>query len=134
MFLTPLNYSFPLQLVPVYEWEPVKPDDNAAPPAPPPSCGGGDVSPPPADTSSPELRLVFKGYEWRAVAERTVFPRENWESIFRSEADANDDERNPHRHEQTRRPVVPPPKPSHEVSVGMQPTDLSLNKPEASES
>ena len=101
MFLTPLNYSFPLQLVPIFEWEPVQPADGAATPAPPPApCEGTDASMAPADTPSspPDLRLVFKGYEWRAVAERAVFYREDWESVFRGEADAKEEERDPSAH------------------------------------
>jgi len=138
MFLTPLNYSFPMQLVPVYEWEQVSnPSDGASPPAPPsPSCDGSDSSTTPADPPPPstELRLVFKGYEWRLAAERNVFPREDWESIFRSEADAKDEERDPktHRNEPAHR--LPPPKASHEASTGMHPGDLSPNKPDPSES
>ena len=138
MFLTPLNYSFPMQLVPVYEWESVaNPSDGTSSPAPPPpSCDGSDSSTAAADPAAPssELRLVFKGYEWRLVAERNVYPREDWESIFRPEADAKDDERDPHRHDTTRRPTVPPPKPTHDISTNLHPTDPSPGKSDPSES
>ena len=63
MFLTPPNFIFPVQLVPIFEWEPVE-----TPPSPPP--GEGCVTSPAAAESPPDLRLVFKGYEWRAVGER----------------------------------------------------------------
>ena len=106
MFLTPLNYSFALHLVPVFEWKPVEPADradaDAAPPCP-------DSPAPPAD-----MRLVLRGYEWRNVAQRAVFPREDWESILRSEADAKEQERDPvaHRNEAARRPLRPQPAPN----------------------
>lgn len=138
MLLTPLNYFFSLQLVPVFEWERVDSPDGEAPPAP---CVGtvvpgdsADLPPPPPDAPSSDLRLVFKGYEWRPVAERTVFSREDWESVLRSEADAKEDERDPHRSELARRPTVQPPKPSHDVSAGLHPMESSVNKPDTSES
>jgi hypothetical protein len=136
MFLTPLNYSFPLQLVPIFEWEPVPPADGAATPAPPPAaCEGTDASMTPADTPSspPDLRLVFKGYEWRAVAERAVFYREDWESVFRNEADAKDGERDPsaHRSEPAHRHAPPPP--SHAVSNEIHGTDPTQDKTDSSE-
>ena len=136
MFLTPLNYSFPLQLVPIFEWEPVQPADGAAPPAPPPApCEGPDASLAPADTpSSPsDLRLVFKGYEWRAVAERAVFYREDWESIFRCEADAKEEERDPEAHRSEPAHHQAPPRPSHAVSNDIHSTDPTQDKTDSSE-
>ncbi|HET7528556.1 MAG TPA: hypothetical protein VFK10_21630 [Burkholderiaceae bacterium] len=135
MFLVPPNFNFPMQLVPVFEWEKVDdPSNSASPPAAPPSCDGTDTGfadTAPADTSSPEMRLVFKGYEWRAVAERNIYPRADWESIYRSEADARDEERDPHQRDAVHRPVVP--KPPH---IGTDPhlLDPSISKPEPSES
>ena len=121
MFLTPPNFIFPVQLVPIFEWEPVE-----TPPSPPP--GEGCVTSPAAAESPPDLRLVFKGYEWRAVGERSFYPREDWESIFRSEADAKDDERDPlaHRHDPARRPVTARPAPDASHAPGVAPdTDSS---------
>jgi len=116
MFLTPPNFTFPLQLVPVFEWEAVDP-----PPPPAAPCEGSATSPASADGPSDHLRLVFKGYEWRAIGERSCYPREDWESILRSEADAKEDERDPlaHRHDPARRPAPARPAPdvSHDASV-----------------
>jgi hypothetical protein len=116
MFLTPLNFSFPLQLVPIFEWEPVEP------PAPPPApCEGTDASAPAEDADAPrDLRLVFKGYEWRAIGERSVYPREDWESVYRGEADAKEEERDPVAHRQEPRRPAPP---RHDVSDSIHGTD-----------
>lgn len=137
MLLTPLNYSVSLQLVPVFEWERVDAPDGAAPPAPFVSTvapGEGFVAPPASsDAPSSDLRLVFKGYEWRPVAERTVFTREDWESVYRSEADAKEEDRDPRRTETARRATVPPPKPTHDPFAGMH-TNPSIDKPDTSES
>ncbi|HEU5295018.1 MAG TPA: hypothetical protein VFU71_09520 [Burkholderiaceae bacterium] len=137
MLLTPINYFVSLQLVPVFQWERVDAPDGAAPPAP---CvgtvlpGEGSVEPPStSDAPSSDMRLVFKGYEWRPVAERTVFAREDWESVYRSEADAKEEDRDPHSAEATRRPTVPPPKPTHDPFEGMH-TNPSVDRPDTTES
>jgi hypothetical protein len=138
MFLVPPNFNFPMQLVPVFEWEPVEDPNNgvSAPPAPP-SCDGTDTAfsdTLPADTSSPDMRLVFKGYEWKPVAERNIFPRADWESVYCSEADARDEARDPRREDAAHRPVVRPPKPSHDVAADLHLPNPTLNKSEPSES
>jgi len=136
MFLIPPNFNFPMQLVPVFEWEPVDdPSNGASHPSAPLSCDGTDpafADTSPAEPSSPEMRLVFKGYEWRSVPERNVFPRADWESIYRSEADARDDERDPHRDDAIRRSAVPPLKPTHDPFAGMH-VNPTADKPESSE-
>ena len=133
MLLTPLNYSVSLQLVPVFVWESVDPPEVAASAAPAPPCVDSAAPAPPPDPPS-DLSLVFKGYEWRPVAERAVFSREDWESVYRNEADAKEDERDPRRTEAPRHPVVHPPKPSHDVATGMHSNDPSVCKPDTSES
>jgi hypothetical protein len=125
MFLTPLNFIFSSQLVPVFEWEPVERADGASPPAPAPvSCEGAPGPTPSSDAPSPtDLRLVFKGYEWRPVGERAVHPRADWESVLRSEADAKEEERDPtaHRNDPTRRQA--PPRPVHDGPDGCHNAD-----------
>ena len=124
MLLQPLNYFFSLQLVPVFEWEHVDSPDGA--PAPPVLCEGASAPELPPDAPS-DLRLVFKGYEWRPIGERSVFPREDWESIYRAEADAKEDERDPvaQRNDPSRR-HVPPPRPMHDISPGMDSANPAL--------
>jgi len=134
MFLTPLNYSFPLQLVPVFEWEPVLPTNGAS--APPSAfCQGTDTPQTSADTSSSptDWKLVFKGYEWQSVGEHSAYPREDWESVLRSEADAREEERDPiaHRNEPARHQA--PPRPSHAVSNDMHGTEPTQDKTDSSE-
>jgi hypothetical protein len=136
MFLIPPNYSFPLQLVPIFEWEPVAPADGTSTPAPPSApCEGTDASMAPMDTPSspPDLRLVFRGYEWRAVAERAVFHREGWESVFCGEADAKEEERDPSAHHNEPAHHHAPPRPSHAVSNELHGTDPTKDKTDSSE-
>jgi hypothetical protein len=135
MFLIPPNYSFPLQLVSVFEWEPVA-RPAATPATPPAACEGTDAPMATADTPSspPDLRLVFKGYEWRAVAERATFHREGWESVFCAEADAKDEERDPSAHHNEPTHHLAPPRPSHAVSNDIHATDTTPDKTDASES
>ena len=139
MLLTPLNYIFPAELVPIYEWEPVEnPSDHAPPPAPlqQSSCDGSDPSAAPADAEQPttELRLVLKGYEWRLVPERAVFSREDWESVYRSEADAKDEERDPASREAARHRPPPHAKPAQGAPTGLHPEGPSTDKTDSSES
>lgn len=127
MLLTPPNYIFSMQLVPIYEWEPAETADGRSPAASPPTpCQGTDVPMSASDEpSSPtDWRLVFKGYEWRSVGERAVFVREDWESTYRPEADEGEKERDPvaHRSEPARRPVPAQPHLNH-VSDGIHPSD-----------
>ena len=139
MLLTPLNYIFPAELVPIYEWEPVQnPSDHTPPPAQlqQPSCDGSDLAAAPADAEQPttELRLVLKGYEWRLVPERAVFSREDWESVYRCEADAKDEERDPHSREAARHRLPPQAKPAHGAPTGLQSEGPSTDKTDSSES
>jgi len=130
MFLTPPNFIFSAQLVPIFEWEPVKPSDGASPTvsAASPCEGAGAAAP---DTPT-DWRLVFKGYEWQAVGERSIYPREDWESVLRPEADAQDEERDPiaHRSEPAHRHAAPP---SHTVSNDIHGTDAAQDKTDSSE-
>ncbi|MFO1224393.1 MAG: hypothetical protein U1E90_14970 [Burkholderiaceae bacterium] len=126
MLQIPPNYFVSMQLVPVFEWERVDQADDA--PAPAPAAGAGPtpaaesfVAPPPSpDPPSADLRLVFKGYEWRPISERTVFSRADWESVYCSEADVREEERDPHRNESARRQTVPPPKAAHDPFADLQ--------------
>lgn len=134
MLQIPPNYFVSMQLVPVFEWERTDASENAPAPAPAmssaPSLEGFAAPPPPSDPPSSDLRLVFKGYEWRPIAERTIFSRADWESVYCSEADAREDERDPHRSEAAHRPTVPPPTSTHDPFAGMH--DPVVDKPESS--
>jgi len=135
MLQIPPNYFVSMQLVPVFEWERVDAPGDAAPPAPASGSAPEDVAapPPPSEPPSSDLRWVFKGYEWRPIAERTIFSRADWESVYCSEADARDEERDAHRSDATQRPTVPPPKPTHDPFEGLQ-VDHAADKPDPSES
>ena len=91
MALAPLNFVHSMQLVPVFKWEPVDvPDEPAAMPLPASMACAIDGTPPPAQptsTSTTDLRLVFKGFQWRPVADCVHFPRPSWESCFAGDAD-----------------------------------------------
>jgi hypothetical protein len=125
MALAPLNFVHSLQLVPVFKWEPVEVSDPTAPAPPPLMAFAIDgVPPPPAQTPSAtttDLRLVFKGFQWRPVADCVHFPRPNWESCFAGAADEESELQQRDRRaqlEQSRRvkptaPVAPSPEAHH---------------------
>lgn len=138
MLQIPPNYFVSMQLVPVFEWQRVDaPGDASAPPPAPgadstPALEGLAAPPPPSEPPSSDLRLVLKGYEWRPIAERTIFSRADWESVYCSEADARAEERDPHRCESTHRPTVPPPKPAHDPFADLK-ANPAVEKPDTSE-
>ena len=84
MSIAPVNFYADFSLVPVFEWEPVESTRDAAADSQPVAIEGGDVDPAPApmqdgDTpASTEMRLVFKGYEWRFTPGIATFPRPDW--------------------------------------------------------
>jgi hypothetical protein len=92
MFLAPINFVTSFTLVPVFSWEPVEPAEATTPPAVPLTCEGIDstTQQQPADTS-PEMRLVFKGYEWRTGVEIARYPSPSWTSGFASACTDADD-------------------------------------------
>jgi hypothetical protein len=84
MSFAPVNYYAGFDLVPVFEWELVESTQDAdAQPAPASTdCADPDLQQPLAqDPDSPdsnEMRLVFKGYEWRFSPGIATFPRPDW--------------------------------------------------------
>jgi len=86
MLLAPMNFVCSVQLVPVFEWEPVERTDAAATSTPTPSEGCGSPPQPEPDTPR-DMRLVFKGYEWRPAMDCVHFPRPSWESCYAGGSD-----------------------------------------------
>jgi len=90
MPVAPINFIASFGLVPIFEWEPIEPTDSTeAPPPPPASCTSPDVAmqQAPADTSSPQMRLVFKGFGWRPGVEIARYPSPSWMSGLASGSD-----------------------------------------------
>lgn len=78
--VAPINFFSSYGLVPIFEWISVPAADSTTEaPSAPVVCEGTsvDTQPQPADTS-PQMRLVFKGFEWRATAGIATFPRPEW--------------------------------------------------------
>jgi hypothetical protein len=81
------NIVFSLVAVPVFAWEPVdEPADDPLPAAPPPPSGceteGSSEQTSQSTTSSPtNLRLVFKGFQWRTGFEYALYPAP-WANMF----------------------------------------------------
>jgi hypothetical protein len=112
MLFTPFNFSFSLQRVAVFEWEPVQPAEDAAAARPPAACEDAASQPheQPLDTTPPAMQLVFKGYEWASVANCGLFPRPSFEDCFvggpehaSDQADSTESERRARQHEGVRR-------------------------------
>jgi hypothetical protein len=83
MSIAPVNFYSSLSLVPVFAWEPVQDPTTDINPAPVRiDSGGMDTQPAPApdaDTpASAQMRLVFKGFEWRFTPGIATFPRPDW--------------------------------------------------------
>jgi hypothetical protein len=83
MSIAPVNFYSSLSLVPVFAWEPVQDATTDTGPAPATiESGGMDTQPAPApDADTPaatQMRLVFKGYEWRFTPGIAMFPRPDW--------------------------------------------------------
>jgi hypothetical protein len=137
MALAPLNFVHSMQLVPVFKWEPVEvPDTTAA--APPPAMAYIDGAAPPAPTpsaSTTDLRLVFKGFQWRPVADCVHFPRPNWESCFAGTAGEASETQECDRRAQleaTRR-VKPIAQPAQMPDAAQPSTDLSAHETDPTE-
>jgi hypothetical protein len=82
MYLPPINFVSSWGLVPLFRWEPVEPvaGDSPAPLPVQLDSSGCEIPPQPSDTSSPQMRLVFKGFGWAPGVEIANFPRPNWMS------------------------------------------------------
>jgi hypothetical protein len=84
MSIAPVNFYSSFSLVPVFVWEPVEPTQDPTADTQPVAIGTGDVDSvpgltPDADTqASTEMRLVFKGYEWRFTPGIATWPRPDW--------------------------------------------------------
>lgn len=82
MFVTPINFVSMFRLVPVFEWEQVEPAEETPPPPTCESADGASVDPQAGPEHSPaELRLVFKGFQWRPGLEALNFPRPFWADV-----------------------------------------------------
>lgn len=95
MLLAPLNFVYSLQVVPIFQWEPVESADGAAAQPTATACDGTGSDAPQRsldlDTSVPSMRLVFKGFGWAPAADCVTLPRPNWESCYAGGSDeAND--------------------------------------------
>jgi len=98
MSIAPVNFYSSYGLVPIFQWVPVAPTQDSTTDTPPTfvvcqSTGVGRP-PQPTDTDTPasqQMRLVFKGFEWRAVAEIATFPRPDWMSGVASGCDEEAD-------------------------------------------
>jgi hypothetical protein len=109
MLFSPFNFTFSLERVAVYEWEPVPPADTPPPPVPTAaSCDDLEAQKQPQlqDLLLPAMHLVFKGYEWASVANCGLFPRPSFEDCYsggadvtNEQADGSDDERHARRNE-----------------------------------
>ncbi len=83
MSIAPINFCSSYGLVPIFEWVPVESAPNSATGAPPAPavCEGTGLatqSQPENTDSPPQMRLVFKGFEWRLTAGIATFPRPDW--------------------------------------------------------
>jgi len=83
MPVAPINFISSYGLVPIFEWVTVAPaDPSTEPPLSAVTCEGTGLDaqqqPAQTDTSSPQMRLVFKGYEWRSTFGVATFPRPEW--------------------------------------------------------
>jgi hypothetical protein len=81
------NVIFSLVAVPVFAWEPVEePADDPLPAAPPPPSGcestdGSAEQTSQTSSSTTNLRLVFKGFQWRTGFEYALYPAP-WANMF----------------------------------------------------
>jgi hypothetical protein len=109
MFAPPINYIASVRLVPIFQWEPVEPASGDAPAPTPVVCNsvGSEPQQQPADTSSPEMRLVFKGFGWRPGVEIATFPRPDWMAgiACAAEAEAEDENSSPLESERKARAI-----------------------------
>lgn len=99
MAVSPVNFLSSYGLVPIFEWVAVQtPGSSTAEGAPAPTCDGGDGTQQPADTdtTATEMRLVFKGFEWRATFGVATFPRPDWMAGLASGAADPTDPSNKH--------------------------------------
>jgi hypothetical protein len=92
--VAPINFYSSYGLVPIFAWEAVEPTQDSTTDTPPPpvvcTSTGPDMPAQPTDTdtpSAPQMRLVFKGFEWRAVAEIATFPRPDFMNGLSSGSD-----------------------------------------------
>jgi hypothetical protein len=112
MIVTPINYVSMFRLVPVFEWEAIEPVEPAPTPAPTADTNGGCVDPQPSDKPQAEMRLVFKGFQWRPGLECLTFPRPQWLDLHAPELQGGpslqDDERRRLRELEARRPKPDP--------------------------
>lgn len=85
----PSNLGFAYVSVPVWAWEPAQ-DPCAQPPDHPPAADGVDArnacADPAAAERTPDLRLVFKGYQWRSVAHWEQTPHRALERFLDNDA------------------------------------------------
>ena len=93
--VAPINFYSSYGLVPIFAWVAVEPTQDSTtdtPPAPVVCTSTGPDMPVQTmgDThtpAAPQMRLVFKGFEWRAVAEIATFPRPDWMNGLSSGSD-----------------------------------------------
>lgn len=84
MLFTPFNFTFSLERVAIYEWEPVTPADVPTPAPNPATCVDPEsrAQQEPQSLQLPAMHLVFKGYEWASVANCGLFPRPSFEDCY----------------------------------------------------
>jgi|SRR5215467_678258 len=141
MSIAPVNFYASFSLVPVFQWEPVEPaPEPTADPQPVAAAGSSvdSVQELTSDTDkpdSPEMQLVFKGFEWVFTPGIATFPRPDWmdgaTAGCTQEADSSiqDDERRKEMEEaeRHRRAALAHPNPNAASSqdVGAAATDTS---------
>jgi hypothetical protein len=83
--VAPINFYSSYGLVPIFEWVAVEPTQDGTTDTPPApvvcTSTGPDMPAQPTDTdtsAAPQMRLVFKGFEWRPTAEIATYPRPDW--------------------------------------------------------
>jgi hypothetical protein len=81
MISPPSNVVWSLVFVPVFKWEEVEPVDHVANAPVASNCEGGSSEVPPSP-STPNMRLVFKGFEWRPAPEYVLYPAASWANCY----------------------------------------------------
>lgn len=107
MSIAPINFYSGYGLVPVFEWVPVEPAQHSTnDAAPTPVIADGTAvdtqCQPTGNDTSPQMRLVFKGFEWRATAGIATYPRPDWMGGLASGCDDPSDPSTKHDDRNTR--------------------------------
>jgi hypothetical protein len=104
-----VTIEWTLAAIPIWRWQPVDPTrcDAGATQPPDASTGSQVADEMRADETAPEMRLVFRGYEWRPIALWTCIANPDWD---RWSEGRHDDAAQRAREQERRRiaPTMPP--------------------------